>query len=312
VKKYLTLLMLAILLFASGACNGTTGDQLITFPAFAAGVAGASQPFTVGGFTVQLTAAKMRIGAVYFNESPPSTGFDSPVCITSGIYAAQVAGPIEVDLLSTRPQEFSVFGNGSEDTALSWQLWLTDGDVNEANFAHVVDLEGVATRGTESYSFGAIVTINQGNRGTAASDPAQPGQFPICKTRVVQIGGIDLSFFDGGTLTVTVDPRAWFTLGVDFSALPPITDDDCLAGDDLVALDSSDYAMTPEIAPAGVCGESSQSCCANDVCLGSLACNSGTCGPRFCIPNTNKLNLQWQNFFTSIVKGGPYAVEYSR
>ena len=113
------------------SCNGTTGDNLLTFSAYASGVQGASQPFTAGDFTIQLTAARMHIGAVYFDEAPPGTGFDGPVCIASGIYAAQVPGPVDVDLLSTAPQEFTVYGNGSTDTAQSWQVWLTDGDVNE-------------------------------------------------------------------------------------------------------------------------------------------------------------------------------------
>jgi hypothetical protein len=217
-------------LAAAGSCNGTTGDRLVTFSAYASGAPGASQPFTVGGFSVQLTTAKMHIGAAYFDESPPgATGFDSPVCIASGIYAAQVPGPVDVDLLSTDPQEFSVYGSGSADTALSWQIWLTDGDINEANLAHVVDLQGVATRvsdGTE-FSFGAVVTVND-NRLPTASDPSQPGLNPICKERIIQVGGVHLTFFPGGTLTMTIDPRGWFNLNLDFSSLPLRTGGSCL------------------------------------------------------------------------------------
>jgi hypothetical protein len=213
---------------ALASCNGTTGDRLVTFSAFASGAPGASRSFQVGDFSVQLMAARMRIGALYFDEAPPGTGFDGPVCIASGIYAAQVPGPVEVDLLSSQPVEFSVYANGSADTALSWQIWLTDGDVNEVNFAHMVDLEGVATASDgQKFSFGAVVTIND-NRLPPVSDPSQPGQSPICKQRIIQIGGIALQFFQGGALFVTVDPRAWFNLGIDFSQLSPVTAPSCL------------------------------------------------------------------------------------
>jgi hypothetical protein len=215
---------------AAGACNGTTGDELVPrFAVYAAGAPGASQPFTAGGFSIQLTTAKMHVGALYFDESPPSTEFDSPICIAAGIYAAQVPGPADVDLLSTTPQEFSVYGNGTADTALSWQIWLTDGDINEPNTAQMVDLEGVATRISDGaeFSFGAVVTINDNNRLPTTSDPSQPGLNPICKERIVQIGGIDVAFFPGGTLHVTIDPRGWFNLNLDFSTLPLATSASC-------------------------------------------------------------------------------------
>ncbi len=217
-----------LLTAASNGCNGTTGDALVTFPAYARGAAGAGDPFTVDGFDVTLTSAKMRIGAVYVDESPPATGAEGPTCIAPGVYAAQVPGGVEVDLLSTQPQEFSVYGNGTEDPGLSWQLWLTDGDVNEVNTAHMVDLQGVATRQSDgaTFSFGAIVTIND-NRLIPASDPAQPGMNPICKQRIVQVGGIDLTPAATGALYVTVDPRAWFSLDLDFSTLPFVTSDSC-------------------------------------------------------------------------------------
>jgi len=110
---------LAPVLFAVLACNGTTGDQLITFSAYASGASGAAGPFTTydasgkPAYTVQLTRAKMHLGALYFDQSPPSSGFDSPTCITPDLYAAQVPGGIDVDLLSTTPQPFATAGNGS-------------------------------------------------------------------------------------------------------------------------------------------------------------------------------------------------------
>jgi hypothetical protein len=312
------------------ACNGTTGDQLITFSAYASGAAGAAEPFTAGGFRIQLTAARMRIGAVYFDEGPPGTSFDGPVCTASGVYAAQVPGPVTVDLLSSEPQQFSVYGNGTADTALSWQVWLTDGDVNEVNVGHVVDLEGTATGADgKAISFGAIVTINS-NRSQGSSNPAEPGQNPVCKARIVQIGGIDLPFFQGGALYITVDPRAWFTdldEPIDFSAgqLPLASDANCLDADMDAPLSGTAYALSPETPPPGSqnCGGSGQPCCMTDAggtttltCNGPLACTNEVCGPTYCIPNSSFLAgtdpgaTAGQDFFTEVASGGPFSVRY--
>jgi hypothetical protein len=324
VIRRLALLGAAAICTVAASCNGTTGDQLVTFSAFAQGASGAGQPFVVNGFTIQLTAARMFLGALYFDESPPSTSFDQPVCLATGVYAAQVPGPVQVDLLSPQPQEFAVFGNGTADLALSWQIWLTNGDVNGANLGtHMVDLQGTATRGGQTYSFGAIVTIND-NRLPPVSNPATPGSNPICKQRIIQIGGIDIQFFQGGTLNVTVDPRAWFNENLDFSTLPLVTDDNCLSGDPLLALTASDYALPAET-PSGstTCGGSTQPCCSDDAgvpdtCEGSLACSDGVCGPMYCIPNTNfatgKGSTQGQNLFNGILTGGAaaYSVTYSQ
>jgi hypothetical protein len=57
------------------------------------------------------------------------------------------------------------------------------------------------------------------------------------------VGGIDLTFFDGGTLTVTVDPRAWFNEDIDFGDLPRVTDSNCQQGDPLVAFTPSAAAQ---------------------------------------------------------------------
>lgn len=309
------------------SCNGTTGDELLQFSAYASGVAGAGKPFQAGNFTIQLTTARMHIGALYFDEAPPGTGFDGPVCIASGVYAAQVPGPVEVDLLSAAPQEFTVYGTGTADTALSWQVWLTDGDVNEVNVTPVVELQGTATDASgNTVSFGAIVTIND-NRSQGSVDPAQPGNNPICKSRIVQIGGLDLTFSPGGTLKMTVDPRIWFTQQVDpidFSAgqLPPVTDPNCLSADTAVPVSPQDYALAPETPPPSTqtCGGSGQPCCSDDAglgtCLGALTCNDSICGPTFCIPNSSFLSgsdpgaTAGVDLFSEIISSAPFSVRY--
>jgi hypothetical protein len=223
-----------LFLLAAASCNGTTGDELITFPAYAAGARGAGEPFSVNGFTVQLTFAQMYIGAVYIDEAPLATGAESAICTNPGVYAAQVPGGVEVNLLSTTPQPFEVQGNGTADLGLSWELWLTDGDVNNpensgATIPNSIDLQGTATRQSDgaAFTFAATVNINQSNRGVPESDPSQPGMNPICKQRIVEEGGIDLQLFAGGALAVTVDPRGWFALPIDFSSLPSVASDNC-------------------------------------------------------------------------------------
>jgi hypothetical protein len=230
------------------ACNGTTGDKLIYFSAYASGVPGASDPFTVGAFTVQITSAKLWIGGVYVNSSVPNPGSQGTSCTQPGLYVVQVPGGVDVDLLSTTPQEFSYYGDGTADVGQSWELWLVNGDVNnESNPSppNIVDLQAVATRTSDqaTFSFGATVNINQ-NRITPASSPAVPGEFPICQRRIVEVSPVDVPFFQGGTLHVTVDPRAWFgsLLDVDFSQLPGVATAVCQK-DPSSDYGSSDYCI---------------------------------------------------------------------
>jgi hypothetical protein len=228
------LFVAALVGFATASCNGTTGDEIITFPAYAAGAKGAGDPFSANGYTIQLTYAKMYIGAVYINEAPPGATFDTPACIDPGVYAAQVPGGVEVDLLSTEPQTFAVRGSGTADLGQSWELYLTDGDVNAPDNSgfgvpNTVDLQGSATRDSDgaAFKFAATVNINQGNRGAPVTDPSQPGLNPICKQRIIELGGIALRLVPGGTMTVTVDARGWFNLPIDFSQLPSVASDEC-------------------------------------------------------------------------------------
>lgn len=272
---------------AVASCNGTTGDELITFPAYAAGAPGASQPFSVNGYTIRLTFAQMYVGAVYIDEAPLATGAESPICTNPGVYAAQVPAGVrggEVNLLSTAPQPFSVQGNGTADLGQSWELWLTDGDVNNpdntnATTPNIVDLEGTATRESDGtvFTFAATVNIDQDNRGVPVSDPSQPGMNPICKQRILEEGGIDLQLFAGGALQVTVDPRGWFALPIDFSSLPIVTDDEC---------------------------ETDQ--------------NSIYGNAKYCIPDTNFATglgaIQGRNLYTGIRTAGPaaYALTFAK
>jgi hypothetical protein len=280
----LSLLPIVFAGLAATSCNGTTGDQLITFPAYAAGAQGASEPFSVNGYTIQLTFAQMWIGAVYIDEAPLSTGAESPICTNPGVYAAQVPGGVQLDLLSTSLQQFQVQGNGTADLGQSWELWLTDGDVNNpdnttSTTPNIVDLQGTATRESDGtvFSWAATVNINQSNRGIPTSDPSQPGLNPICKQRIVEAGGIEEQLFADGQLVVTVDPRGWFNLPIDFSTLPSVASDAC------------------EIDQNSIYGNA-----------------------QYCIPDTSFGTglgaTQGANLFTGVLTGGPaaYKLEFSK
>lgn len=270
-----------ILVLGAVSCNGTTGDQLVTFPAHAQGATAASEPFSVNGYTVQLTFAQMYIGAVYINEAPLSSSASSSNCANPGVYAAEVPGGVEVNLLSAEPQPFSVQGNGTADLGQSWELWLTEGNVNNPdntsfNTSNIVDLQGTATRELDGavFTFAATVNINQSNRGVPVSDPSQPGLNPICKQRIIEAGGIHMQLFAGGALTVTVDPRGWFNLLIDFSSLPSVASSNC------------------EIDQNSIYGDA-----------------------QYCIPDTNFATglgaIQGRNLFTGILTGGPSAYQLS-
>jgi hypothetical protein len=245
------------------ACNGTTGDALYTFPAYAAGAQGAGDPFSANGYTIQLTLAQMYVGAVYVNEAPAGSGgtFDTPVCIDPGVYAAQVPGGTEVDLLSSTPQAWTsgTQGSGSADLGPSWEIYLTDGDVNAPDNAgpNTVDLQGTATRESDGtvFTFAATVNINQTNDGLPEEDPAQPGLNPICKQRILELGGIALTLAPDVAMLLTIDPRAWFSLPIDFSTLPSVASASCTEFDPNTNYGSASFCIPDSInLPGAVVG----------------------------------------------------------
>jgi hypothetical protein len=214
----------------TAACNGTTGGGLVRFTAFAAGPPDAVSPLVfdevpppssrASGFTITLTSASMHIGAVYVTQAGKSAPLTTS-CIEEAVYVAQVPGPVDVDLLSPMPQEFTVFGDGSTLPGQTGEIWLTHGDVTSpADPTPVVCVSGVATRGSEIIPFFGAITIGA-NRQLPPSDPSQPGQNPLCQQRILKVSPIAFTLFEGGAMTVRTDPRAWFASSfVDFSQLP--------------------------------------------------------------------------------------------
>ena len=230
------------------SCNGTTGDQLVTFDAYAAGAAHAGDPFPVDvvaangaqtTYTVQIKSATMHIGALYLNQNIP----DGETCVNPGLYSAQVPGSIDVNLLSTAPQPFSLRGNGTADPSQSFSIWLTDGGnavpsslgepsdtINSANADPMVLLQAVVTNestGVE-FAFSSIVTVNPANRGTTPTNPAYPGQNPICLQRIVSVPLGGVTIHPGDSVLLTIDPRRWLATALDFAKLAPITSTACL------------------------------------------------------------------------------------
>ena len=220
--------MLLCCVAAAVSCVGTTGSSLVTFRAFGSGppdaVAGKPYPFDSGrGFHVTLTKTVLHIGALYLNRSVPTSGAQATSCTLPGIYVGEVTDGLDLDVLSPLPQEFPSLGSGTADRAAAGEVWLTGGDVTAAEDSTVIlELAGVATKGTETFPFEGTVTIGT-NRAVPATDSTAPGAHPICKQRIVSpivVPGFTMR--EGGALHVMVDPRGWFA-NVDFSQLTQVS-----------------------------------------------------------------------------------------
>jgi hypothetical protein len=102
-------------------------------------------------------------------------------------------------------------------------VWLTGGDIEaDVDPTVVLDVEGTATRGADSFPFTAAFTISQ-NRVIPPRNPALPGSNPLCQQRIVAPVPFDATLVQGGTVALLVDPRAWFA-SVDFSTLTKVSD----------------------------------------------------------------------------------------
>jgi hypothetical protein len=215
-----------VVLFILGlasSCNGTTGYDLVDFYAAAAGptsaVSGQPYAFTNDhGFAVTLDRAVIHIGAIYLDESVPTSGQQQEPCVLPGTYVGEVRGGGDFDMLSPSPQLFPVAGDGSTIPAATAEVWLSHGDVfASADPLPVLTLDGVATKGGSApIHFQAGITID-GNRSPAPSNTALPGENPICLERIVTPILVDITLAQAGTLVLDLDPSSLF-VNVDFSA----------------------------------------------------------------------------------------------
>jgi len=207
---------------ASLSCVGTTGGELVTFHAAAAGPedAHAGQPleFTTDlGWDVVLTTAKLHVGAMYLDQSMPVSGSQGTNCILPGTYVAQVTTGLDVDLLSPALQAFPSAGEGTTvPPALVGQVWLTAGDINATDDLNpILVIEGTATQSGTTIPFTGKVTIGS-NR--LSSNTQLAGASPICKQRIVSPIPTDVTVGTTGGLVLRIDPRFLF-VNVDFSQL---------------------------------------------------------------------------------------------
>ena len=203
-----------------------TGGQLVSFHAYARGsadVSGSRELDNGSGFHVQLTSARMYIGALYLRLGRTNPGSADSSCVGDTTYGIQVPGPGDIDVLSASPQELAVLGSGTTDLDQSAEIWLGDGDITSVASNRVVaSVAGVATKGGTSRRFSGSITIGQ-NRVVPPSNPAQPGQNPICKQRIISPIPVNVRPTVGGDLMLRVDPTAWLR-DVDFSLLVPNAD----------------------------------------------------------------------------------------
>jgi hypothetical protein len=206
------------------ACVGTTGGQLVTFPAAAAGpadaIAGQPLAFTSDlGWSVSLTKATLHIGAVYLNQSMPVSGSQGTNCILPGTYVAQVTSGLDLDLLSPTPQPFPSPGQGTTiPPAIVAQVWLTTGDVNQPDQLPVLVVEGTAQKGSSSVPFQGKVTIGSARQSSGKS----AGGDPICKEHIVSPIPTTVAVDTSGGLLLRVDPRLLF-VNVEFSQLAKLS-----------------------------------------------------------------------------------------
>ena len=219
-------LLPAMVLFAVG-CVGTTGGELVAFPAAAAGPVDAdpAQPFqfTTGrGWHVVLTKATLHVGALYLDQSLPVSGSQGTNCILPGTYVAQVTAGRDVDLLSPAPQPFPVDGQGTTiPPARVGQVWLTGGDFNAVvDTTPILIVAGTASDdGGATIPFEGTITIGSNRQATGAQGA---GANAICKQRIVSIP-TDVTVKPTGGLLLRIDPRQLFT-NVDFSQLTKLPD----------------------------------------------------------------------------------------
>jgi len=207
---------------AALSCVGTTGGDLKELHAYASGPAdaqGGSLSFQNSlGYRVELTEARIFVGGVYLNRSRAISVSSDTSCSLPGIYVAEVLGGREVDLLSAAPQPFPNPGFTTTERALTGEVWLSQGDVNQASSSTVVlRVSGTAVRSGQSFPFQGRLSIGA-NRVEPATDPALPGQHPICKQRIVSPIEVNLVASGHSSLLLQIDPRGMFG-NVDFQTL---------------------------------------------------------------------------------------------
>lgn len=213
----------ALLLMVLSGCVQSTGGSIVAFHAQASGdptvVNGGPLVFTTPlGFEVTLDRAQVTVGALYFNQQNPESYSLEEACVQSVIYSGEVRGKVVIDALSPTPVDFPVEGNGTDSVTRSAELWLTGGDVFADNDTTVLlSVAGVARKSGLDFPFTGALTIGQ-NRVIPPRNPALPGSNPLCRQRIVSPVPFETTLTQGSTVSLFVDPRAFFN-SVDFTGL---------------------------------------------------------------------------------------------
>lgn len=206
------------LLLVLAGCARTEGG-LVSFAAVARGD-GESSFTTAAGWQVQLTQAKVFVGALYLNQSNPGAQTLETSCVLPGIYSGEVRGSVTIDALSTADQPFAAEGRGTQNVSSAAELWLSSGDVDASEDRTVLlALEGTAAKNGPPRPFRASLHIGK-NRVTPPNNPALPGANPLCKQRIVSPLRTDFTLEEGGTVELVVRPRG-FLESVDFDTADP-------------------------------------------------------------------------------------------
>ena len=220
--------VLALAFLVACACTGTTGFELVHFNAAAVGPADGKLGYEFvndRGFHIALRTAKIHIGAVYLDQSLPTSGSAETACTLPGTYTAEVRQGLDADMLSPIAQPFPGRAEGTTLPAHVAEVWLTGGDVNAAEDPTVIlAVSGSADKDGLSYPFSGNISIGR-HRFSGAVASALPGANPICKQRIVSpIVTSITTDREGGLLLLHLDPKPLFT-NVDFSALHKFSDD---------------------------------------------------------------------------------------
>ena len=181
-----------------------------------------------------------HVGAVYVARSPSidvATRANTELHRARPTYVlgAGARSPVEPRFaLHPTPQEFSVYRqrHGRSRSPAAEICGSPMATSTRSTSAHMVDHPRVrrrrlTRRPTTSTRSVPVVTINnEPTRSPVTSDPSQPGLNPICKQRIVQVGGIDLTPFARGNAENLVlrhgrPARRGSTLNLDFSQLAP-------------------------------------------------------------------------------------------
>lgn len=207
-------------LTALTGCVGTTGGELSTLEGYAAGTPEAASFENSRGYRVELTEARLFVGGVYLNRARATSVSSETSCTLNGVYVAELLGGADIDLLSGQRQPFPGSGFATSERAQTAEVWLTRGDVNASeDSGPLLRVAGSAEKGGEHFSFSGTLSISP-ERLPEPIDPALPGQYPICKQRIVSPIPVNLQLREHDALRLDIDARAMFA-NVDFETLGP-------------------------------------------------------------------------------------------